>query len=334
VSPTDGRARFVISQDFELHWGVRDKRSIDDYRANLLGVRQAIPAVLQLFEQFRVHATWASVGFLFFEGKDDLLAHLPSVLPAYVDQRYSPYQAFGDLGASEDADPFHFAPSLLRQISTTPGQEIGTHTFSHFYCLEPGNDAAAFEADLVAAQKAADRLSIKLRSIVFPRNQVNESYLPICAKLGIRAYRGTQPSKFYDAKANYEQSLLMRAGRLADNYVPLSGHNGLPFPGSAKSFPYDIRASFFLRPFSRRLSPLEPLRKRRIFEDMTFAAKNGHAYHLWWHPHNFGTNLEANLSFLRAVLEHFSELRAQYGMQSVGMAELADEYDHQLRPAA
>lgn len=323
-----------MSQDFELHWGVRDKRTVAAYRDNLLGVRRAIPAVLALFEEFQIHATWATVGFLFFDGRDDLLANLPAVLPTYENPKYSPYLSLAEVGSSERDDPFHFAPSLLRQIARTPGQEIGTHTFSHFYCLEPGNEAAAFEADIIAAQKAADRFGVKLRSIVFPRNQVNAFYLPICAKLGIRAYRGTQPSKFYNPKASAEESLLFRVGRLADNYLPLSGHTGFPFPKPGAGLPYDIRASFFLRPHSRRLVRFEPLRKRRILEDMTCAARNGRTYHLWWHPHNFGTNLDCNILFLRELLEHVAQLRTQYGMQSVGMAELADQYDQQAEPTA
>jgi hypothetical protein len=32
----------VISLDFELHWGVRDKRSVASYRENLLGARRAV----------------------------------------------------------------------------------------------------------------------------------------------------------------------------------------------------------------------------------------------------------------------------------------------------
>jgi hypothetical protein len=35
---------FVISLDFELLWRVRDKRTIADYGANILGVRRAISA--------------------------------------------------------------------------------------------------------------------------------------------------------------------------------------------------------------------------------------------------------------------------------------------------
>ena len=69
MSPNQNTPPFgalVISLDFELHWGVRDKRPVDGpYRENLLGAREAIPQMLDLFEEFGVAATWATVGFLF-----------------------------------------------------------------------------------------------------------------------------------------------------------------------------------------------------------------------------------------------------------------------------
>lgn len=323
-----------MSQDFELHWGLRDKRTTAEYRDNLLGVRQAIPATLELFQEHQIRATWATVGFLFFEERDELMANLPSVLPTYDQARYFPYHALDDVGKNEVDDPFHFAPSLIRLITSTPGQELGTHTFSHYYCLEPGNTAEAFEADLVAAQGAASRFRVKLRSIVFPRNQVNVSYLPICAKLGIVAYRGTQRFAAYNARSEAQNGLLMRAGRLADNYLPISGHNSFSLERLGGAPPYDVPASSFLRPHSRRLAALEPLRLRRILSDLSYAAEHGHTYHLWWHPHNFGTNLERNLLFLRRILDHVSELRVKYGMQSVSMAELADLRAQQSQVAA
>ena len=144
---------FVVSLDFELHWGVRDRWSVGDHRARLLGAREAVPAMLELFEAFGIHATWAIVGFLFFEGKRELLDALPSRRPAYVDPVLSPYAGLAAIGASERDDPFHFAPSLIRQIAHTPDQEIGTHTLSHYYCLEPGQGPADFREDVHAAME-------------------------------------------------------------------------------------------------------------------------------------------------------------------------------------
>ena len=82
----------VISLDFELHWGVRDKCAPDGpYRENLLGARKAIPRILDLFEEFDVAATWATVGFLFAESRREREEFSPAVRPQYADQRLDPY---------------------------------------------------------------------------------------------------------------------------------------------------------------------------------------------------------------------------------------------------
>src|SRR5581483_3584546 len=134
-----GRAgTLVVSLDFELHWGVRDVRRVADYRENLLGVRDAVPALLATFREFGIHATWATVGLLFFETKREMMAALPAVRPAYRRAELSPYGSLADVGGDERHDPFHFAPALVRRIAATADQEIGTHTFSPYYCLEAG----------------------------------------------------------------------------------------------------------------------------------------------------------------------------------------------------
>ena len=74
---------FVISLDFELMWGMRDKRTILTHGNHILGEREAIPAMLRLFKRYEVKATWAVVGMTLFECRSDLLAHLPDVHPTY-----------------------------------------------------------------------------------------------------------------------------------------------------------------------------------------------------------------------------------------------------------
>jgi hypothetical protein len=155
--------RLVISLDFELHWGVRDSVRVDQYQQNLLGVRQAVPRLLELFRRHEIHATWATVGFLFARNREELLASLPDRRPAYARPVLDPYRALGDeLGRDEHDDPYHYASSLLDMIEATTHQEIASHTFSHYYCLEEGQDVASFRDDLVAARAIAQRRGIIL----------------------------------------------------------------------------------------------------------------------------------------------------------------------------
>jgi peptidoglycan/xylan/chitin deacetylase (PgdA/CDA1 family) len=310
---------FIVSLDFELLWGVRDHRTIEEYGKNVLGVRKAIPAMLELFKQYGVHATWATVGFLFFDNKRDLLSGCPQLKPAYDNAALSPYVATAQLGENEAVDPYHFGKSLLELIKSYPGQEIGSHTFSHYYCQEPGQSKETFGADMAAAVKAAAAIGVTLNSLVFPRNQSNEEYLSVCSELGIRCFRGTESSWFYRQGSREGESKLTRAARLADSYINLSGHN--TFTVKNGSAVINVPASRFLRPYNRKLAFADPLRLRRITCAIKYAAKNGEAYHLWWHPHNFGSNLAENISFLREILDCFATMKTQYGMQSLTMSQ-------------
>ena len=56
---------------------------------------------------------------------------------------------------------------------------------------------------------------------------------------------------------------------------------------------------------------------------MTHAAKNNLVFHLWWHPHNFGINLEKNMSFLLKIIRHYKKLENEYGMISLNMGEIS-----------
>ena len=315
---------FTISLDFELYWGTRDHRTLASYGSNILGCQTAIPAMLELFEEFEIHATWAVVGFVLFADKEDLGSYVPKVVPEYAEARLNPYPAIDEIGRGDRVREYFFAPELVARIRATPFQELGTHTFSHYYCLEEGQTPAAFEADLTAAREATRaKFGSEVQSLVFPRNQFNARYLELCRRAGIRAYRGNQRSWVYEPKKGAEETKLRRAIRLVDSYINLTGHHGHRVSG-APAQPIDVPASRFLRPWSRSLRLLEPLRLRRIEHDLAHCARHGLLYHLWWHPDNFGANTRENVRFLRGILERFRSLREEHGMRSLTMGEVAE----------
>jgi len=318
-------AILTLSLDFELFWGTRDHRSLAAYGPRVEGGRSAIPRILELFEEFEIHATWAIVGFVLFEGPAELTQRLPSVLPDYAMARLSPYPEISRIGAPDLPREYFFAPELVERVRRTPFQEIGSHTFSHYYCLENGQTAAAFAADLEAMRATARaKLDAEVRSLVFPRNQANDDYLALCHQSGILAYRGNPRSWVYEPKKQGDETLVRRGLRLLDSYVNLTGHHGHALRDLPDGPLVDVSASRFLRPYARSLRALEPLRLRRIERDLSHAARNGLLYHLWWHPENFGKDTDENLAFLRKVLVHYRRLAERGEMQSLGMGEVAD----------
>jgi hypothetical protein len=155
------RGLFVISLDFELYWGMRHEAGVKDYIPRLVGARIAIPQLLKLFTEFSIRATWATVGFLFFDRTRTLLEYAPEQRPQYRNSRLYPYSDLPPDDAKETADSIYFAPSLIRLIAETEHQELGTHTFSHYFCLEEGQDIETFRQDMLAARAAAQKLGFE-----------------------------------------------------------------------------------------------------------------------------------------------------------------------------
>jgi hypothetical protein len=313
----------VISLDFEIHWGVRDHFTTGGvYRQNLLGVRKAVPEMLKLFSEFDLAVTWATVGFLFAKSKDELKDYTPQVLPEYENRKLLPYAE--NIGRSEKDDLFHFAPSLIRQIKETLRQEISTHTFSHYYCLENGQNHETFSADLDSAIAIAEENGVKVSSIVFPRNHHNGEYDDILLKHGINCFRGNQPEWIYQLDANGKSNKLKRLGRFADSHLNLAGQHLLNWSEIWENPKIaNVRAGYFLRPVRAKQKWIDELRFRRLKNSIEQAAKDGKIVHLWWHPHNFGVNTENNLVFLRRLLEVFRDCREKFGMKSLSMSETA-----------
>lgn len=314
---------FTISLDFELYWGMRDVISTVQYADNMRGVPDAIDELLKNFHKYDIHSTWAIVGFLYFSSIEELKNNMPEKKPKYKNEQLDLYRYIETHDSLEPA--YHFAADVIGKIDNYKNQEIGTHTFSHYYCLENGQTKDEFYADIAYAIKIAKKKTGKnIKSLVFPRNQWNEEYLPILSSLGILCYRGNEKSWIYDA-ANEEKktSLTRRIFRLLDSYYNFTGHNTYSLQELSSKQIFNIPASRFLRPASQQFNVLEKIRLRRIKKSMTYAAKNNQLFHLWWHPHNFGKDIESNMAFLEKILEHYKELSVNYNMQSLNMGEVA-----------
>lgn len=316
--------KFVVSLDFEILWGVRDHFTVETYGENLLGVQRVIPKLLEVFNRHKVNGTFATVGLLFFDTKKELLESLDFRKPQYKNENLSPYvnEVF-ETGESVETDKYHFASHLIEQIKKYPTQEIATHTFSHYYCLEEGQTIDDFREDIRAAIAVADKKGIVIKSIIFPRNQFNDTYLEVCREFGITSVRGNEQSWIYEARKYQKETSTRRAFRLADSYINISGHHCFSDKYMTLGRPYNIPSSRFLRPFDRKLNWLEWLRMKRITNAMTFAAKHNLTYHIWWHPHNFGICQDENFAFLEKILTHYNKLNQQYNFTSYTMADLS-----------
>ena len=316
-------SQLVFSLDFELMWGVRDHRSVSDYGDAVLGVRKALPELLRLFDMFGVKATWATVGLLFARNRKEMLDHFPDIRPEYQNTTLSPLNAVRELiGEDEAADPYHYGRSLVDQVIQSGRHEVATHTYTHYYCLEPGQSIKAFEADLASAIAISSAAGVRPSSIVFPRNQMTAEHVAAAGRLGIVVFRGNPTSFMYHARPEEDNNPLVRGLRLMDACVPITGRMSYLAPFRVAGC-VDSRASRFFRPYTPRLGKFNDWHVRRIVREMEVAAREGETYHLWCHPHNFGRHTERQLERLKTLLQAFQSMQDTYGMSSVTMTENA-----------
>jgi peptidoglycan/xylan/chitin deacetylase (PgdA/CDA1 family) len=308
---------FTISLDFELFWGVRDHRTLENYGENIRNVHNVVPRLLGLFSKYNVHCTWATVGFLFFKEKKEMIRYLPAERPGYQKKEYDPYPY---LEQNELENIYHFAPALIEQIKKTPGQEIGTHTFSHFYTLEKNTTIEQFKSDLRAAIAIAKEKGIEIKSIVFPRNQYSDEHIRACLEEGIKIYRGNELSGVYKPISRENENIFRKGIRFADTYINITGHHCHAIPSANEII--NVPASRFLRPYNPTFKMFDSLKLRRIKQGLKFAAEHGLVYQLWWHPHNFGKYMDENFNFLEKALAYYDQLNRQGKIVSQNLDEI------------
>ena len=314
---------FTISLDFELFWGMLDVCSADEFSEDLNGTPYAITEMLRLFTQYKVHATWATVGLVFAKNAQDAAQYFPNIEPSYLKKQLNAYYYLREHPELENV--YHFAPKLVELIQNTAHQEIASHTFSHYYCLENTPSIEAFQADMQAAIKIAEDKGIELKSLVFPRNQWNSDYLSILKQCGISSYRGNENSWLYQASSENNIPIFKRIIKQFDALINLSGFHTYPIEQVKQTYPHNIPASRQLRSHGKRWSFLNAAKKKRICQSMEHAAKHGEIFHLWWHPEDFGHNTTACIQFLESILQYYQKMRIQYNMQSLNMGEIANK---------
>lgn len=296
----------VLSFDFELRWGLADRLAgdFDRYRRNLEGVRDAVPALLELFARREIPATWATVGAVACEDWEDYRASAP-IAPRYRDPRL-----VHDVAAYEAADPsgrLHFAPELVRAIANAPWQELGSHTFTHVFVREPGVMQRDVAADALAVRALFERrFGITPKSLVFPRNQV--AFVDLLSRHGIDVVRGNAEVWYHEQTSETEESSLVRSFRLLEAFAPI-GARTYPAAGRIQ------RASYFMR--LGLPAPAFAVHRRRICADAR-RMEPGDALHLWAHPHNFGDDPRATVARLDELLDAVRASRPDVRFASMG----------------
>jgi hypothetical protein len=316
---------FTISLDFELHWGCFENMLLNEpqqqYFRNTIDI---IPKMLDVFAENSIHVTWATVGMLYMPDKTTWLKNKPVILPSFENPKVSAYTWIEEHGFYSEKDPFHFAPGLIELIKSTPNQEIATHTYAHYFCLEKGQTPGQFKADIEMACKIALQNGTTIRSLVFPRNQFNHEYLSICAEAGITSIRSSPDIWYWEpATGSTFMKKFFRAGDAYIKFQPIKMVY-LKDIRTDGGLPLSLPATRLYRPWKPGQPLQNKLKMRRILNEMTEAAKKKAYYHLWWHPHNFGNNPRECLAELKQIIKHYRMLKEKYGFMTLTMQETAE----------
>lgn len=310
---------FTISLDFELHWGIFDKSDIQDKIKYFDNTLECIPNILKLFVDYNVNVTWATVGMLFLEDEQQWRQNIPIEQPNYENVKLSAYNLVKNNPSILTKSKYHFSPKLIELINKTKGQEVSSHTYSHYYCLELGQTLNQFNYDLKKNIELAKGKNIKISSLVFPRNQFNKDYLDTCLENGVVCVRVNPKHWFWNVTT--KKPLINKIFRTLDCYINLSKNSyRLEDVKFFKNKLLLLPSSRFLKPYNK-INLLNTLRLKRIKAEMSRAAKKGEVYHLWWHPHNFGNYTEQSLKDLKSILNHYSFLKEKYNMRSLNMTQ-------------
>lgn len=306
ADPSLGRAALVVSIDTEMAWGLVH-RPEQTYRYDL--ERAHLVRLIELFDRYRIPATWAVVGHLMLDGCEpvDGVKHPEIHRPDYdwFDQDWFDADPCSDA----ERDPTWYAPDVVELIRSADSEhEIATHGFSHIVAGDPGCSRETFDSEIRAAVSAAATHGLTLRSIIHPRNRIG--HLDVLVEHGIRAYRGRRPSP---GPTSVVQRLVDRTvGSERTTIRPLAEEGIWNFPATIL---FDIDA----RPRTWRLWI------RQVERRLAQAVARGGLFHLWFHPHNFRDHPDASFEGLERLLAAAGRHRREGRLDTVTMGHLADQ---------
>lgn len=297
----------VLSLDFESMWGSIGSKNVDGFRNRTANESLVVTQLLTLLEKYKIHSTWATVGALAYESKEELLKTIN------YDINYKEW----NLSLSDyisNTDKSYFLKDLVDKVGNSSSVEMASHTFTHaYFCSESVNEEIVNQ-ELLKSKNILGQYG-EVKTIIFPRNQINDKYIPLLKNNGITIYRGKIDRLFNNKYLEF-----------INCYFPISRKTtySTDMIKEDDSGITNIPASLFLRFYNRKFSFLEPIKLKRLKLAMRRSAKKGLVFHLWFHPHNLagGGYIDKNLKILQKLFEYYKRLNEKYNYQSVNMKEL------------
>jgi len=280
----------VLSLDAELAWGFHDHETMPEDRVT--AARESWLRLLDTFDDHDIPATWAVVGHLLLDSCDGEHESHPTP-DGWFDR---------DPGTWEGRDEEWYGQKLVDAIEEADADhEVASHTYSH---VEMGHtDREVASAEMRECVELAEERGLAVDSVVFPRNYVG--HRDVLAAYGVKAYRGTQPRRWYDRGPLGSMAKLLGwpTGAISPTLVtPEEDEYGLVnIPASLYLFCFEGRG----RSAVERVTddPIVSMAKRGIDRA---SAENG-VFHMWLHPNNLTE--ERDFERMEAILSYLAQVR-------------------------
>ncbi|NUP05117.1 MAG: polysaccharide deacetylase family protein [Polyangiaceae bacterium] len=286
------RGSLCISIDLEGLWGTWDR--VTPREATKCGAleRLVVLRLLELFDRYRVPATWAIVGRLFDASR-----------------------GFDGLLGPRDG---WYLPDLVDQIrNRRTAHEIGSHSYGHVYFHQIEEEAAS--EDLVRAADLHRRHGLSFDSFVFPRNGVSK--LDALRRAGIRVFRSVDAGilKILDDVAPRLRPLANLGEKILGLPAPLvlprvqRDHGLVELPSS----------TLLLGRQGVRRTIRPSVMRQKLVRATQRAAEQKKVFHLWFHPSNFYDETDTQLAILESALAEAAALRDKGNFAVLRMGDFA-----------
>ncbi|MBX0296639.1 polysaccharide deacetylase family protein [Haloarcula nitratireducens] len=305
---------FVLSLDTELAWGMFDLGRVDEFEAAYRQTPSIIEHLCNLFDEYRIPATWAIVSHLLTDCEGDS-THVGQSNPDFewVDDW------FGALPCTDGLDrDLWYAPWLLDRLrSCQTEQEIGLHGATHMPLGADGCSAQNAREELGSAIETLNALGEDPQTFIFPRNDIG--HLDVLRETQMQVYREVD-ARWYETPRL--PSALKPPLRFADEAlhqtppaVTPSVHDGLvAVPGSQIFRP--THGGWQYTPSKSTV--------KRAEKGIERAARTGGVFHLWFHPFNLGHEPKRDLQRLEDVLAVVDEFADRGQIERRSMQEVAE----------
>lgn len=311
------KGQFVISLDTELAWGRINDPELPAFLSVIDQTRAATDEILRLFDKYDIPATWATVGRMFMESEHELdtVEDL-----SYFYDGLNNQKIYENDRLNSDSNSLVYGWDIVQKISNAKTKhEIASHSFNHIDFGKTTSKEVA-ETDIKDAMEMTRRkLGIEMESWVYPKNSIG--YKNSLFEQGIKYYRG-EDKFWYGNFPGPIKKLLYQfdtfLGWSPSTVVPLLEANGLVnIPGSSifRVTHLGIKKNV---PYSSII--------RKAIKGLKKARNQKEIYHLWFHPFNFGHELEAHCKAFERVLQKAADMREKGEIEISTMADVGNRF--------